>query len=213
MSSQTTQTATMVLPREHEKSCRSEALVEDVRIGRTCEASTSMGHEIGRRFQSGKQKPVTGYLIREATSADCQVVYDLICEMEETELPFKAFRCIYFKQVTNPRYECLVYEEAGRVLGMINIRYESQLHHAANIAEIMECAVDASVRSKGIGKLLFNAACEHARNSGCIQIEVACNQLREKAHRFYEREGMNNFHFKFSKQLTGKVAMQNAIGL
>lgn len=142
------------------------------------------GHELGRRLQRGKQKNVMGYLIREATSVDCQVVYDLICEMEETELPFKAFRCIYFKQITNPRYECLVYEESGKVLGMINIRYESQLHHAASIAEIMECVVDASARSKGIGKLLFKAACDHARNSGCIQIEVACNQLREKSTSF-----------------------------
>ena len=98
-------------------------------------------------------------------------------------------------------------------LGMINIRYEYLLHHAACIAEFFEWAVDAAGRSKGIGKLLLGAACDHARNSGCIQIEVACNQLREKAHHFYEREGMNNFHFKFSKQLTGKVAMQNAIGL
>lgn len=165
------------------------------------------------RFPSRKQESPKGYFIREATSADCQVVYDLICEMEETELPFKVFRCIYFKQVTNPRYECLVYEEQGRVLGVINIRYEHQLHHAASIAEIMEFSVNASVRSKGIGKLLFDAACDHARNSGCIQIEVACNQLRTKTHRFYEREGMNNYHFKFSKLLTGKVAMQNAIGL
>lgn len=160
-----------------------------------------------------KAKDEMDYLIREGTSVDCQAIYDLICDMEETELPYKPFRCMYLKQVTNPRYECLVYERAGKVLGMINIRYENQLHHAACVAEIMECAVDKSVRSEGIGKLLIEQACLHARNSGCIQIEVACNQLREKAHKFYEREGMNNYHYKFSKPLVGKCAVQNCIGL
>lgn len=155
----------------------------------------------------------TAGFIRAATTADCQIIYDLICDMEETKLPFETFRCIYFKQIANPRYECLVYEEQGVVLGFINMRYEYQLHHAAVIAEIMEFCVDASVRSKGIGKLLFDTACDHARTSNCVQIEVACNQLRAKTHRFYEREGMKNFHFKFSKPLLGEAVMQNAIGL
>jgi hypothetical protein len=112
-----------------------------------------------------KAKDEMDYLIREGTSVDCQAIYDLICDMEETELPYKPFRCMYLKQVANPRYECLVYERAGKVLGMINIRYENQLHHAACIAE------------------------------------------------FYEREGMNNYHYKFSKPLVGKCAVQNCIGL
>ena len=153
------------------------------------------------------------YLIRESTSADCQAVYDLVCDMEQTELPYKAFRCIYLKQVASPWYECLVYEQNHKVLGMINVRYENQLHHAACIAEIMEFAVDKSARSKGIGKLLLAYACEDAEYAGCTQIEVACNQLREKTHHFYEREGMNNFHFKFSKPLTGEKVLQNVIGL
>lgn len=151
-------------------------------------------------------------LIRESTSADCHAIYDLICDMEQTQLPFQKFRCIYMRQVANPDYECLVYERQGKVLGMINLRYENQLHHAACIAEIMECVVDNSVRSEGIGKQLIDQACKHAASFGCVQIEVACNQLRHGAHKFYEREGMNNFHFKFSKPLVGQARVKNAIG-
>ena len=36
-----------------------------------------------------KAKDEMDYLIREGTSADCQAIYDLICDMEETELPYK----------------------------------------------------------------------------------------------------------------------------
>ena len=153
------------------------------------------------------------FIIRESTSADCQAIYDLICDMEQKELPFKSFRSIYLKQIARPWYDCLVYERNGKVLGMINVRYEFQLHHAACVAEIMECVVDSSVRSEGIGKILIERACAGARAEGCVQIEVACNQLRKNTHRFYEREGMNNFHYKFSKPLNGKEAFQNVIGL
>ena len=93
-----------------------------------------------------------------------------------------------------------------------NIRFEEQLHHADCIAEIMEFAVDPSHRDQGIGKGMLEKACEIAREQGCSQIEVACNQLRHDTHRFYIREGMHNFHYKFSKTLSGDQSSENVIG-
>ena len=40
-----------------------------------------------------------------------------------------------------------------------------------------------------------------------------CNQLRKDTHRFYQREGMNNYHFKFSKGLGGKTVGENVLGV
>ena len=51
-----------------------------------------------------------------------------------------------------------------------------------------------------------------AKENGCIQIEVACNQLRIDTHRFYDREDMNNFHYKFSKPLEGETYVDNKLG-
>ena len=59
---------------------------------------------------------------------------------------------------------------------------------------------------------MFEEACKIALARGCIQIEVACNQLRVYAHKFYEREGMHNFHDKFSKGLGGKDDCSNVLG-
>ena len=53
-------------------------------------------------------------------------------------------------------------------------------------------------------------ACQIAKDFGCMQIEVACNQLRKDTHRFYLREGMHNFHFKFSKSLNGNDTEENS---
>ncbi len=151
-------------------------------------------------------------MFREAALTDCSSVYALICDMEQRELPYDKFCEIYEKQMGDERYCCLVCEEDNRVIGALNLRFEFQLHHAALIAEIMEFAVAADRRNRGIGRAIFCEACARATAQGCAQIEVACNRLRTDTHRFYLREGMHDFHFKFSKSLTGEDASENSLG-
>ncbi len=151
-------------------------------------------------------------MYRKATMQDCESIYALLCDMEQTQLPFQRFSTIYARQLENQSYYALVRAEGEKVLGIINLRFEEQLHHAGRIAEILEFAVDPACRSQGVGKELFAEACRLAKEAGCLQIEVACNQLRTDTHRFYVREGMHNFHFKFSKPLTGEDPGENALG-
>jgi len=132
--------------------------------------------------------------------------------MEQRQLEFSRFSAIYQKQINSGHYYCLVYESDEHVIGVLNLRFEEQLHHSECIAEIMEFAVDPAYRKQGIGKKMFAAACQLAKEFGCTQIEVACNQLRTDTHRFYLREGMQNFHFKFSRSLIGNDTTENAIG-
>lgn len=151
-------------------------------------------------------------MYRKATMDDMERVYDLICDMEHTRLPMEKFSEIYQRQLNDTRYYCLLCEDNGNVIGVLNLRFEEQLHHAEAIAEVMEFAIDEAYRNKGIGKDMLAHACQIAEEYGCIQIEVACNQLRTDTHRFYLREKMNNFHFKFSKPLQGIELTENAIG-
>jgi hypothetical protein len=37
--------------------------------------------------------------------------------------------------------------------------------------------------------------------------------LREKAHCFYERQGMHKFHYKFTLPLSGKTVNENKLGV
>jgi len=132
--------------------------------------------------------------------------------MENKEFSYDRFYAIYQDQLSDCHYYCLVCEQDGAVIGVLNIRFEAQLHHIEQIAEILEFAVADTYRNKGIGKEMFSQSCQIAKNNGCSQIEVACNQLRENTHHFYTREGMNNFHFKFSKRLFKDSTQQNSIG-
>ena len=151
-------------------------------------------------------------MFRKATETDCQAVYKLICDLECKELPFDWFSEIFSEQVTDDRFYCLLWEKEGHVYGMLNLRFERQLHHASRIAEILEFCIDSSCRGQGIGKQMFAEACRIAQAFGCSQIELATNQLRTDAHRFYAREGMHNFHFKFSKSFIDTDVTENIIG-
>ena len=151
-------------------------------------------------------------MFRMATEKDCDAVYRLICDMEAKTLSYDDFTRIYRRQAEDARNECMICEEAQEIVGVLNLRYEEQLHHAAMITEIMEFVVDSRYRSKGYGSRMLDYACRRAGEKGCIQIEVACNQLRKDTHRFYLREGMKNYHFKFSKGLTGHEPDGNVLG-
>lgn len=150
--------------------------------------------------------------IRNSRKEDLRQIYALTCDMENKVLCRDAFEAIYNRQLEDGHFLCLVCEEGGQVIGFINLRIEEQLHHAARICEIMEIAVDARYRSNGIGQQLFDEACRQARNRQCTQIEVCCNQLRQRTHRFYAARGMHNFHYKFSLNFEDPGNGQNQLG-
>lgn len=139
--------------------------------------------------------------LRPAGREDCQAVYELICRLEDTRFPFDTFSTLYEEQLVSERHICLLCEREGSVVGVLNLRMEGQLHHCGRVAEVMELVVSPACRGEGIGSQLLTEACVLAREWGCVQIEVACNQLRKDTHRFYQREGMTGTHFKFSKPL------------
>ncbi len=151
-------------------------------------------------------------MFRKASINDCKKVYDLICDLENKQLPYDRFYAIFQNQLSSRNYYCLVCECDDNVIGVLNLRFEEQLHHSECIAEILEFSIDSSYRKQGIGKEMFSHACQIANDFGCTQIELASNRLRTGAHRFYLREGMHNFHYKFSKSLIGNNAAENSIG-
>jgi GNAT superfamily N-acetyltransferase len=55
--------------------------------------------------------------------------------------------------------------------------------------EITGLIVDQEIRSRGIGKVLIDAAEQWARQRGCDAIRVRSNVIRDRAHLFYQRNG------------------------
>lgn len=115
-------------------------------------------------------------MIRLAVSADQPEIYSLICALEETSFPQEMFAWGFYTML-------------------------SSASHLLLVAEIMELIVSREVRSKGIGAALLKAAREQAIQHHCIQFEVTSNQKRKQAHRFYQREGLEQTHIKMTEAL------------
>ena len=139
--------------------------------------------------------------IRLARVEDVEAAYGLMCDMEAAALDETAFRRIYADTLNNPSAPCLVAEEEGDVIGFLHLRMEEQLCRCGKTAEIMELVVRSDVRSHGIGARLFEAAVQLAMENGRIRLEVASNRVRERAHAFYRKQGMQQTHFKLTMPL------------
>jgi GNAT superfamily N-acetyltransferase len=76
----------------------------------------------------------------------------------------------------------------GLVAGWIGA-YVFRSLETGSCAEINGLVIDERIRSGGIGKVLVRAIEEWARSVGCDAISVRSNIMRERAHRFYTRNG------------------------
>lgn len=140
-------------------------------------------------------------MVRQAEIGDFDAVYALLCALEGVVLDRDAVSRIYAEVMENAASRVLVAERDGHVAGMLHLRFEAQLHHAARVAEIMELCVGESCRSQGVGAELVAKAQRIAEEAGASLIEVACNIKRGGAHRFYERQGLARTHYKFTRPL------------
>jgi GNAT superfamily N-acetyltransferase len=82
----------------------------------------------------------------------------------------------------------LVYCVDGAVVGWIDlsVEYHLQSEPAALIGGLV---VSESVRNRGIGRQLCEAAEAWARSRGVARLRVRSNAIREGAHAFYLRDG------------------------
>ncbi|HET7686293.1 MAG TPA: GNAT family N-acetyltransferase [Candidatus Limnocylindria bacterium] len=77
---------------------------------------------------------------------------------------------------------------ADRPIGWIHVQ-ERMLLEASGQALVAGLVVDAAHRSDGIGRALLAAGEAWARERGLATMRVLSRVERERAHRFYQREG------------------------
>ena len=82
------------------------------------------------------------------------------------------------------------------VIGWLHVSKEPLLESEMR-AEVNGLVVAEGQRSLGAGAQLLAAAEEWAHKHGCKEMSVRSNVIRERAHKFYERNGYE--HFKTQK--------------
>ncbi len=134
--------------------------------------------------------------IRPARPSDTDLLYGMLCELENEKLDREAFEATFLTNLDNKNIRYFIAEIQGSPLGMGSCHVQLLLHHAAPVAEIQEMYVNPVVRSQGIGRKLIEAIWQFAQLRGAVQIEVTSNLTRLDTHRFYEREGFRKTHAK-----------------
>ena len=138
---------------------------------------------------------------RPATIADSDTVYALICELKQAEFNRQAFNVGFAANLQDPNLRYQLAELNGEVVGMIGLHMQFHLHHVNWVGEIQELVVMPQARGFGVGSKLLSWAEEYARLAGAELTELSTSTKRYDAHRFYEREGYQQTHFRFTKPM------------
>jgi GNAT superfamily N-acetyltransferase len=82
----------------------------------------------------------------------------------------------------------LVAEHRAELLGLCTAYLDMNSVRFGPRCWVEDLAVSPEHRSQGVGKTLLDAAKDWARERGATHLELDSSDVREDAHRFYERE-------------------------
>lgn len=139
--------------------------------------------------------------LRRATLYDVDAVYALICELKQGKFDHQAFSTGYASNLQDPNMYYQLALQDGQLVGMIGLHLQFHLHHANWIGEIQELVVMPQARGLKVGSQLLAWAEATAREAGAEMTELSTSIQRHDAHRFYQREGYTQSHFRFTKPL------------
>ena len=102
----------------------------------------------------------------------------------------------------DPNNELVVACLVDKVVGVLQLTFIPYLTYRGSWrAQIEGVRVDASVRSRGVGRQLFQWAIERARQRGCRLLQLTSDKARPDAIRFYESLGFLASHEGLKLQL------------
>lgn len=143
-------------------------------------------------------------LIRKATLEDEETVYRMICGLENMLLDRAGFDMVFQMNLAADNISYFIAEFNGTPVGMVSCHIQPLLHHASLVSEIQEMYVDPAFRSRFVGRALMDHVAAFAESNGAVQMEVTSRNIRESAHRFYQREGFEKSHVKLVRYFREK---------
>jgi GNAT superfamily N-acetyltransferase len=90
--------------------------------------------------------------------------------------------------------------EGGEVAGVAVYRRNENTMYGTHLY-VDDLVTDEASRSKGIGRALLGHLERKARAAGCAHLTLDSGTQRQRAHKFYFREGMLATAFHFVKKL------------
>ncbi|MFI6241124.1 GNAT family N-acetyltransferase [Micromonospora sp. NPDC050795] len=134
---------------------------------------------------------MTDVIYREAIRADLPAVISLLADdllgkaRDFTEVD-EAYKRAFAAIDADPRNQLIVAEQAGELVGCLQITYIPGLgRHGSERSLIESVRVRSDRRGQGLGRDLMTWAVDQARQRGCALVQLTTDKTREDAHRFY----------------------------
>jgi GNAT superfamily N-acetyltransferase len=134
--------------------------------------------------------------IRRARGADAQQIAALSGQLGYPATAEQIGKRLQRIQPASQNAIFVAYSKKDGVIGWLHVSKEPLLE-AEMRAEVNGLVVADGQRSQGAGARLLAAAEDWARKHGCKEMSVRSNVIRERAHKFYERNGYE--HYKTQK--------------
>ncbi|MFM8372454.1 MAG: N-acetyltransferase family protein [Bacteroidota bacterium] len=127
--------------------------------------------------------------IRPATVSDMPAVHALVFELAVYEREPEAVKTTpgeYLRDFLAGRFECIVAEENGNVVGMM-LFFEAYSTWKGRMLYLDDFVVNEAWRGKGVGQLLFNRFLEEGKRRNCRLVKWQVLDWNEPAVHFYEK--------------------------
>ncbi|MDI1246545.1 MAG: GNAT family N-acetyltransferase [Rhodoferax sp.] len=139
---------------------------------------------------------------RQAKRADLERIVQLLADdplgaqRESFTLPLASSYERAFETIdADSNNELIVVEQAGTVIGVLQITFIPYLTHQGSWRALIEgVRVAADARSSGVGRRLFVWAISRARERGCRLVQLTSDKARPDAIRFYQSLGFTASH-------------------
>jgi len=143
-----------------------------------------------------KKTEKQGVVIRRARSSDAPRLAELSGQLG---YPTTAAEIARSMRKLKPASQNALFVAESSEAGVVGWTHVSVTHlvEVGTRAELNGLIVAEEQRSLGAGARLLEAAEDWARKHGCPSMSVRSNVIRERAHRFYDRQGYE--HYKTQK--------------
>ena len=143
-----------------------------------------------------KQADTQRIIVRRARTSDASRLAELSGQLG---YPTTAEEIAKRMRKLKPASQNALFVAESPVAGVVGWTHVSVTHlvEVGTRAELNGLIVAEGQRSLGAGARLLEAAEDWARKHGCPDMSVRSNVIRERAHKFYERQGYE--HYKTQK--------------
>ena len=108
-----------------------------------------------------------------ADKRDFEGIYQLVCQLEETEFDQEAMYEVFQHVISD--HTVFISKDYDRITGYLVLSITYQMHHCGKVAEVVELCVSNSFQNRKIGTDLLNHAMIYAKPHGCVNMDITAN--------------------------------------